>query len=76
VLREGVALTAIGLVAGTAASVALGRYLESLLFGVRALDAGTFLLVPAILLAVALAASWLPARRAMRLTTTEALRHE
>ena len=76
VLREGATLVAIGLVAGTVAALALARYLESLLFGVRALDAGTFVLVPLVLLAVAFAASWLPARRATRVATVIALRHE
>jgi ABC-type antimicrobial peptide transport system permease subunit len=76
VLRDGLTLTTAGLVVGTAGALGLTRFLGSLLFGVGALDPGTFALVPTVLLAAALAASWLPARRALRIEAIEALRHE
>ncbi|HUP23403.1 MAG TPA: FtsX-like permease family protein, partial [Thermoanaerobaculia bacterium] len=76
VLRDGLTLTTAGLVVGIAGALGLTRFLGSLLFGVGALDAGTFALVPAVLLVAALAASWLPARRALRIEAIEALRHQ
>lgn len=74
VLRQGVALVAIGLVAGLCGAALLTRFLQTLLFGVEALDPLTFLATPLILLAVSLVACWLPARRAMRVDPSVALR--
>jgi putative ABC transport system permease protein len=74
VLRDGLTLTAVGLVVGTTGALGLTRFLGSLLFGVGALDAGTFALVPVILVVVATIACWLPARRALRVDSIEALR--
>lgn len=76
VLTRGLLLTGAGLAAGLLASVSLTRVLESLLFGVSALDPGTFALVVPALGATALLACYLPARRASRLDPLAALRDE
>jgi ABC-type antimicrobial peptide transport system permease subunit len=73
-VREGASLTIGGLVAGLVGAIAAARALRSLLFGVTATDATTFAVVAAALLAVALAASYLPARRAARVDPMAALR--
>jgi putative ABC transport system permease protein len=75
-LRQGVLLTAAGLAAGVAASLALTGVLRALLFGVGARDLATFAVVTAVLAAAALAASWLPARRAARTDPLTVLRYE
>jgi predicted permease len=76
VLRDGLTWTIAGLAAGALAARALMRYLESLLFGVTATDATTFVLVGILLAAIALLASALPAMRAVRVDPTLALRSE
>ncbi len=76
VLRRGFALAAVGLVIGIAASLAATRLMASLLYNVSATDPVTFASVGALLIAVALAACWIPARRAMRVDPMVALRHE
>lgn len=76
ILGEGLALTAVGLMAGVAASLALSRILAGLLFGVRVTDPLTFAGAAALLALVALAASYLPARRAARLDPIAVLRLE
>ena len=75
-VSRGALLGAAGVGIGVPAALALSRGIESLLFGVRPHDAGVFLAVPAVLLAVTLAASYLPARRAARLDPMGALRRE
>jgi ABC-type antimicrobial peptide transport system permease subunit len=65
-----------GIGVGFAGALASGRLLEGLLFGVERSDPGTFLLVPVVLSAVAILASWLPARRAMRVDPAVVLRQE
>jgi ABC-type antimicrobial peptide transport system permease subunit len=65
-----------GLAAGLLIAVAVTRVLQSLLFGVTATDALTFALVALLLGAVALAACWIPARRAMWVDPMIALRCE
>ena len=76
VLRQGATMTALGVAAGLAGAVALTRYLESLLFGLAPLDVPTYAVVAAAFAAVALLASYLPARRATLIDPLAALRHE
>ncbi len=76
VLRQGLALTGLGLAAGFAASLALTRLLSSLLFEVRPTDLTTSAAVALVLAGVALTASYLPARRAASVDPMIALRYE
>jgi predicted permease len=76
VTRQGIALTALGILAGGALFAALSRFLRTMLFGVRAGDPVTIAAVAAGLLVVALLASWLPARRAAAVDPMEALRRD
>ena len=73
IVRQGMGPTLIGLAIGIAGSLAFGRALSSLVFGVRPSDPLTFAAVSALLAAVALAACALPAHRATRVQPTEAL---
>ncbi len=76
VLAGGLRIAASGLAMGLAGALALSHVLSSLLFGVGARDPVTFLLVPGALLVVALAACWVPARRAMQVQPAIALRRD
>jgi len=76
VLREGVVLTGVGLIVGLAFAFGLTRLLSSLLFGVNPIDPFTYALVSLTLAAIALLASYIPARRAASIHPTEALRWE
>lgn len=76
VLRRGILLTGVGLALGLAGAAGLSRHLEGLLFGVAGLDLTTYAVVAAGFGAVALVASWLPARRATRVDPVVALRAE
>ena len=76
VVRQGMTLAAIGIVTGLAGALALTRLMSSLLFGVSATDVVTFSAVPALLAAVALAATVIPAVRAARVDPMAALRVE
>jgi putative ABC transport system permease protein len=76
VMREVVALLLGGLAAGTCLALAANRLLGSLLFGLQARDSATLAMSAALLAAVALAASYLAARRAARLDPISALRHD
>jgi predicted permease len=74
VLAQGARLAALGVAIGVVASLAATRALGSLLYGVSATDPVSFALVPVALVAVALVASWMPARRATRVDPAVALR--
>ncbi|NIP56565.1 MAG: FtsX-like permease family protein [Gemmatimonadetes bacterium] len=76
VLRQGLAVTGAGVVVGLAGAATLSRFMESVLYEVSATDPLTFAAVPAILLAVAAVATWLPARRAAGTDPVRALRWE
>lgn len=76
VVREGMVLAALGLALGLAASVALARFLESLLYGVEPGDLPAFAVALAAILGAAWLACELPARRAARVDPLEALRSE
>ena len=76
VVGEGARLAAIGVVIGIALSFAVTQLMSSLLFDVKATDPLTFLVVAVLLSLVALLASYIPARRAMRLDPMIALRYE
>jgi len=73
-LRKGVALAGVGIVAGLVLSAATASMMASLLYGVRPHDPAVFLIVPLLLLAVAALASYLPARRATKVNPMIALR--
>jgi putative ABC transport system permease protein len=75
-LSTGLRLAAIGTLLGMGAGLGLSRLMTSLLFGVSATDPLTFLAVATVLLVVAVAACYVPARRAMRVDPMVALRHE
>ena len=76
VLRQGLKLTALGLALGLAAAYALTRYMQSLLFGVKPTDLVTFVAIALLLIVVAVAACWIPARRATKVDPMVALRRE
>jgi ABC-type antimicrobial peptide transport system permease subunit len=76
IVRHGAALTAAGIVIGLAAALLLTRVMATLLFGVSATDPVTFSTIPLVLGAIALLASYLPARRATRVDPVVALRDE
>jgi ABC-type antimicrobial peptide transport system permease subunit len=76
IMRQGVVLSLAGVALGVMGALASMRLMRNLLYGVSVTDAATYLLVPAILLTVALAATFIPARRATRIDPLNALRHE
>ena len=76
ILRESTWLAAAGIVAGVGGALALTRLVKSMLYGIAPYDPLTIGGGVAVLLAVALAASWIPARRAAAVQPMEALRHE
>src|SRR5206468_6222865 len=76
VLREALTLAGFGIGAGLPAVMVVTRHIQSQLYGVPPNDPATLVAASAILLAVALLAAWLPARRATRVDPIVALRTE
>jgi putative ABC transport system permease protein len=74
IVRQSLRVVAIGVVLGLFVGAAASRLLQGLLFGVEPNDPATFVSVAALLLAVAAAAAWIPARRALRADPLRALR--
>jgi ABC-type antimicrobial peptide transport system permease subunit len=76
ILREGLKLVALGVVLGVTAALMLTRLLEGMVYGVSMSDPLVFVLVNILMVAVALTACYIPARRAMRVDPLVALRYE
>jgi predicted permease len=76
VMKQGAGMVAIGIAVGLATAFALTRLMASLLFGVTATDLPTFASVTILLFGVALAACYIPARRATRVDPIQTLRYE
>jgi putative ABC transport system permease protein len=76
VLTQGLKLALIGVMIGIAGSLALTRLIKGYLYEVKPTDPLTFIIVGLVLIAVALAASYIPARRAMNVDPVEALHYE
>ncbi len=76
VVRQGLSMAVAGTAIGVAGALALSRMVQDLLFGVKATDPLTFVVVVAVLLCVAAVACYVPAWRATRLDPTQALRSE
>jgi predicted permease len=76
VLRESFSLSAAAIAVGVATSMVVTRFLKSLLFGIAPSDPAVVWGATALLMLVAVGASWLPARRAARVHPIEALRHD
>jgi ABC-type antimicrobial peptide transport system permease subunit len=76
ILRESTCLATAGIVVGIAAALALTRLIQSMLYGIHPYDPLTLSAGVGLLSAVALAATWIPARRAASVQPMDALRHE
>ena len=76
VLKDGMALALVGAASGLVIAFTLGRFMSKVLYAVKPTDPLTFLIVVPALLGVALAATFIPARRAMRIDPVIALRHD
>jgi predicted permease len=76
VLKDALAIFIPGLAAGLLAALALGRFTANLIYGITPRDPVALAAAGSLMFGIALAASWLPARRAARVDPMEALRHE
>ena len=76
VLRQGAGMALVGITIGICAALGVTRFMQSLIFGVSAVDVTTFVAVSLLLLAISAAASYLPAVRAAKVDPIEALRAE
>ena len=76
ILAQGLRLAIVGIAVGVAAALAFTRLLKGLLFGIGASDPLTFVVLALVLVLVAVAACWIPARRATKVDPLEALRWE
>jgi ABC-type antimicrobial peptide transport system permease subunit len=76
ILRDGMRLAIIGVGAGIVCALGLTRLMGNMLYGVSATDPVTFLGISVLLLAVAMVACYIPARRAMRVDPVIALRYD
>jgi len=76
IMRQGLAVVTVGVVAGLVIALGVSRLVQSLLFVTSARDALTFILVPSILILAAIAACWVPAYRATRIDPAIALRDQ
>ena len=76
ILREALLLAAVGLAVGVPGALALGRLIESQLYGVAPTDPVTLVSCGVLLIGVALVSAWIPARRAARIDPLKALRYE
>jgi len=76
VVRQGLRLTVVGVVLGVAGALALTRFLTGFLYGVRATDPATFVVVSLALVTISILASYIPARRATKVDPMVALRYE
>jgi predicted permease len=76
VVRQGAMLAGLGVAVGLASAFGLSRLIASFLYGVQAWDPLVFIAAPAVLAMVALAAAWIPARRASDVDPMQALRYE
>jgi ABC-type lipoprotein release transport system permease subunit len=74
IVMQSVRLAVVGVVVGVAGALSVTRLMRSLLFEVEPGDPGTLVVVAVGLVVLAAAASWIPARRAMRVDPVEALR--
>jgi ABC-type antimicrobial peptide transport system permease subunit len=75
IVSQGMKLTGIGVVLGLGAAYGVTRFLKALLFGVKAADPATFVVVAVVVTAVAAVACLVPARRAAAVAPVKAIRH-
>jgi predicted permease len=76
IIAQGMTLAGAGVLAGVAGALVLTRVMAAVLYDVRTSDPATFATVVVVLLGAALLASWLPARRALRIDPVQALRYD
>jgi len=76
VLGEAWWLALVGVMAGVATALAMGHLIASMLYGLKPYDPSTLVIAALLLIFIAVAASWFPARRAARIDPMRALRHE